>query len=377
MTNIQNISEAAETAILKSDIILAFDDILNENEFKKALRQSEIINKLEENKKRISVMLNAGQRYIERGEIKIAYTIWENILSPLLLQNEKYQKVSLMVISNMEQTEDLAWRSKERDMLTATDEINAILNNKNEINMLFKNTTIQQYFSHHLHEMLRNVDTSQVQVDKSKKPTEFYYNNVSYELQNYIKSKKSRQKRYITFFNSNIAILTLRQLMYGKSDTWYGNVADAFIQHIAHMHSQIFAESINNDFSNIGGRSVFNEEGSNILQLLADSRNNVPWYTGGDLILKLQHGVILNIQLKTTHKLINFSSNKEEIVGNISYKRIKELFNRLQVIFNGGSIETEIDNLSEILFKELKTSAWIEKVDKQVKNGVSKLMKKN
>ena len=337
------------------------------------MNENSIIKELEENSKEIVNYLSIVQSFIDAGEIEYAYKLWETVLSPLLLFNNKYQEVSLMVISGMEHTEDFAYTTRESDVLTPSGQIEAISKDKNEINMLFKNNSIQLYLSKHLHEMLNSVKTEQIFVDKSQDPTKAYYNNTEYILKEYIKSKKSRQRRYSQFFKTDKEFLTFKQLMYGESETWYGNVADAFVQHLAHMHSQIFLGNINNDFNYINNKSVFKEEGSYIMQLLADSRNNIPWYTGGDLILKLQHGVILNIQLKTTQNLIDFSSNKKQIVGDISANKLKEFLRKLELIFSKESIN--IEKLSNILFEELRTSAWIEGVNKQIKKGTSELIK--
>jgi hypothetical protein len=47
--------------------------------------------------------------------------------------------------------------------------------------------------------------------------------------------------------------------------------------------------------------TVFAEEKENIYKLLADSTNNIAWYTGGDVIIKY-NGQIYSIQIKTATK---------------------------------------------------------------------------
>ena len=171
-----------------------------------------------------------------------------------------------------------------------------------------------------------------------------------------------------------------------------GQAYDAFMNHVANHHREVYSYLSKNGTSGDGFsisqlKDVYSEEGGlqgNFPKLLSDSLNTVGWYTGGDIIIVDPETmtVIYNIQLKTTQdtrivkgiekfptkfeiavanlkKIINGSYDKKgnEITSPFSklspQEKAKRLFEELQTsISNYSEFDSAIDNTIENIYKD-------------------------
>ncbi len=112
---------------------------------------------------------------------------------------------------------------------------------------------------------------------------------------------------------------------FNDEDTYYsgqglGRAYDSFMQHLANREKDVFEYlrsrgtseiSQLDNLLNINRKTVFEEENGvgpngNFTRMLKSGTNNIPWFTGGDIVIidpKTMH-VVYNIQLKTTSKNI-------------------------------------------------------------------------
>lgn len=357
MNNNDLIQEAAY--ITKEDVVLAFDDVLDKDSFKKVIEENEIIQEWQVNRKAIKSSLTKALNAIGNNDVRKAYNIWETQLNWRLLHNKEYQQVSLLVLAGLNSSDlDIKYMSKEYDSLSKTG-ILSISQQNDAIGVLFKQALSSEWMQQHLDLMLYDIWSSQVQVSKSSRIHILFDNiNKSDSFYKYL-NKDTRQNTYKRLnLRRKPKLFTLKEFMYGDNPQWKGQAADAFLQHLAHMHVGLFADSSGlQNITNIENQpSVFEEEQSNIFELLLQSKNNIPWYTGGDLILKLGSGQILNIQLKTQGT--NLSRQKQALNSSITTDKLAKLLIQIYDYFK--DIEANKNELIELLFNELKTSAWIE-----------------
>lgn len=346
------------TAVIKEDCVLAFDDVLDKDSFKRAIEENEIIQEWQVNCKAIKSSLTRALNAIGNNNVRKAYHIWETQLNWRLLHNKQYQQVSLLVLGGLNSSNlDIKYMSKEYNSLTKTGILN-ISQQNDAIGVLFKQSLSSEWMQQHLDLMLYDIWNSQVKVSKSSKIQILFYTDKSDSFYRYL-DKDTRQNTYKRLnLGREPKFFTLKEFMYGDNPQWQGQAADAFLQHLAHMHVGLFADSsgLQNIINIENQPSVFDEEQSNIFELLLQSRNNTPWYTGGDLILKLGSGQILNIQLKTQGA--NLSRQKQALNSSITTDKLAKLLIQIYDYFK--DIEANKNELIELLFNELKTSAWIE-----------------
>lgn len=349
-------------AVIKEECIFAFDDILDKDGFRQAIEDNQIIQSWEKNCEEIKQLLKKILSEIAANNIAAAYHTWEIELNQMLLGNNTYQQISLLVLGGLNSsTLDMRYTSKEYDTLTKTGILTSGRNSeKDAIGALFQKSISSEWMQRHLDLMLWDIWSSEVQVSKTSKELVILFYNINKvdAFYRYI-TKDARQDTYKRLrLNKTLRSFTLKEFIYGDNPQWKGQAADAFLQHLAHMHTGIFIGS--SGFQNITNiedqPSVFREEQSNIFELLLQSKNNTSWYTGGDLILKLGSGQILNIQLKTQGR--NLSKQKQQLNSRITTNQLKVFLGKLQLYFD--NIQANKDKLIELLFNELKTSAWIE-----------------
>lgn len=170
-----------------------------------------------------------------------------------------------------------------------------------------------------------------------------------------IQKDKEHEKRNarLDYAIKNKNFHNMKFIYYGDNPNWYGNMADAFVNHLAHLHIQIFAGDA---FESNFGTSVFNEEKKNIYKLIADSTNNTAWYTGGDIIIKYQ-GQLFNIQLKTVQGNLN---NIDKIGKTIATHDLSKQLLILKQNINNTNV------LIEKMFNFFKTTGWIEPVNQAI-----------
>lgn len=317
------------TMVLKEGII-ANNDILNFEEFKQFMFPRINENLLNS----FYARLNQIEGSIKKEKYKEAYQRWEN-LEKAILFNKDYA-VSLLFIGNIDSPEGeytFQYASKEYDVLSDRGKLTRI---KQLSEQLFKQS-IEEQLSFHLNEFLNDVEFTN---------TRYKFIKQVFSLDDSEMKSRAANARWHT------KNWTYKNILYGDNPMWRGNVADAFVNHLAHLHVQTFASQIDNDEKNIFATSVFKEEKDNIWKLLYDSKNNTPWFTGGDIVFKYQ-GQIYNIQLKTG---IANQKRRNRIGGRLA---VKDLLNLITLLKNEIK-QQNINNLIQILYDELKTSGYVE-----------------
>ena len=152
-----------------------------------------------------------------------------------------------------------------------------------------------------------------------------------------------------------------RRPFYGDSNGQYysgrglGQVYDAFMNHIANYQTALYkalskgtVEGISTNLLQVH-KTVVEEEGgvnkaSNFPRLLHESKNNISWYSGGDIIIvdKNSMAVAYNIQLKSTGK------NIQSIFG----VRVAQLRAFIEKLYATNTPEQK----AEILYQNLLTT---------------------
>ena len=338
-------------ALVLKEGILANNDILSETEFKDFIDPI-LDERLLHN---LNLRLNSILKFIKRGQIKEAYKEWES-LQRNILQNKDYA-VSLLFIENINsENKDYQFKhaTKEYDILNDRGKLTHISN-------LMKVTyqeSIQEQINEHLSEFITDIST------KTISDIEL--------IRDIFKSKYHDIKHNASEARWNTHNWTYKNIIYGNNPVWQGNAADAFMNHMAHLHVQILAGSIPAEQQNLFAQSVWNEEKDNIFKLLADSLNHVSWITGGDIIIKYQ-GQLFNIQLKTGQILKNSSKQRRRIGGKLKTTELTNLI----IALKNDIILKDKPALIHRLYTELKTSGWVEETDKDTVDIITNLITTN
>lgn len=338
-------------ALILKEGILANNDILSETEFKNFIDPI-LDERLLHN---LNLRLNSILKFIKRGQIKEAYKEWES-LQRNILQNKDYA-VSLLFIENINS------ENKDYQFKYATKEYD-ILNNRGKlthISNLMKaayQESIQEQINEHLSEFITDIST------KTISDIEL--------IRDIFKSKYHDIKHNASEARWNTHDWTYKNIVYGNNPVWQGNAADAFMNHMAHLHVQILAGNIPAEQQNLFAQSVWNEEKDNIFKLLADSLNHVSWITGGDIVIKYQ-GQLFNIQLKTGQILKNSSKQRRRIGGKLKTIELTNLI----IALKNDIILKDKPALIHRLYIELKTSGWVEETNKDTVDIITNLITTN
>lgn len=338
-------------ALILKEGILANNDILSETEFKNFIDPI-LDERLLHN---LNLRLNSILKFIKRGQIKEAYKEWES-LQRNILQNKDYA-VSLLFIENINS------ENKDYQFKYATKEYD-ILNNRGKlthISNLMKaayQESIQEQINEHLSEFITDIST------KTISDIEL--------IRDIFKSKYHDIKHNASEARWNTHDWTYKNIVYGNNPVWQGNAADAFMNHMAHLHVQILAGNIPAEQQNLFAQSVWNEEKDNIFKLLADSLNHVSWITGGDIVIKYQ-GQLFNIQLKTGQILKNSSKQRRRIGGKLKTIELTNLI----IALKNDIILKDKPALIHRLYTELKTSGWVEETNKDTVDIITNLITTN
>ena len=346
----KNLKVSQSQMVLKEGVV-AHNDILDYDEFKDFIKKrlnEEIISSF-------SVRLNQIQGYIKKQDYKEAYKRWES-LEREIFQNDNYA-VSLLFIDNINigsTNYQFKYTSKEYDVLGKRGKLSRLAQLKPLNDELFKESLAEQV-GQHLEQFLNQVASSFLPMSQALRV--FNENNSG------MKERASNARWHTKDW-------TYRNIFYGDNPSWQGNAADAFMNHMAHMHVQILARGIENDSDkNLFAASVFQEEGDAIYDLLLASKNSTAWYTGGDIIFKYG-GQLYNIQLKTG--LVDTSNKKQKrsrIGGKLATKNLLALIESLKVEIKNQ----DIDKIIDLLYNELKTSGYVEKTNEAISKEVDKL----
>ena len=303
-----------------------------------------------DNVKILDNIIDRALKNIHSNNIRAAYKNIEEFETQLL----KNPPTSIMLITNLNSESGnykWAWNKDEKNVIRKSGKISFAKTIKNSL----LEEELTNILSEHLLGLIRMIDTTELSNEE--------INNL-FKLYDYQKKDTKRIMGLRTRGDRN-----LKHIIYGDNPQYRGQIADAFLNHIGNMHKALFAGKIDKMTPIL--QSVMEEEGSNFYQLLIDSTNNTPWYTGGDLILLGENSeVIANIQLKT---IINEKSN---VIGKISSSTLETNLLGLKELIQAENI-LDADLFANKMYKMFATSGIIEEVNNKIIDGAVKNVKKS
>ena len=325
--------------VLKQGVI-ANNDILNYAEFSSFMKErltSEVLNK-------ILVRFNMIAAHIRANRIKSAYLMWENFQKDILL-NPNYH-VSLLFIENINAQEaghySFQYATREADVLSNRGKLTRLT----QLNKKMFNEYLEEIISSHLYEFLN-------QIENTVMPWKF--------IQKTFTDGDDEIKRNAAYVRWKTWQWTYKQVLYGENPVWQGNAADAFMNHLAKNHAQLFSSGSTNDEKNMFATSVFNEEKNNIYDLLYASKNNTSWLTGGDIVIKYQNQII-NIQLKTGQTRQEGQRRRGRIGGKLATAELLTFIEEVKQ----DLLTANLDNIINRFYQELQTSGWVEQTNQAI-----------
>ena len=327
--------------MVEKEGVLANNDILNKEEYSAFVKQhfnEDVINKASSYFSKILGALGGKN-------VKEAYRLWEEFQGNVLKMGENFA-TSLLMISEIKNALTFSYESKEYDLLTTKGYFTAA---KETFENMLKLKTEDQ-IQNHLQKFFTDV--------QEKEATE---KTISLFIQQHQDNKSFADNVFNVYkrFKDNPSY---KNVLYGNSEVWRGNVADAFINHLAHRHANLLKITLVGHKSQEEiSYSVFEEEKNNIDRLLVASTNNIPYYTGGDVIFKYG-GQIFSIQVKSTKNLAN----------EFKYQLAVSDFEKLIRQFD-ADLTSNIEKFINTSYDALKTSGFIEKsVKETVRVGIDK-----
>lgn len=327
-------------ALFQKEGIVAFNEILNEQEFNTVMMQLIDAEWLNIFKLRLLDILND----IEANSIKSAYQKWE-ALQGEMLGNPNFA-TSLLFVSNLQGMDvpgslQYSYVSQEYNILS---EKGMFLNVQQGFENIMQDT-IGEAVQSHLLGLKEDIETKEAP-----------YRVV--QLMNTLHDNKS--KAYARYRQDR----TYKNVLYGRSKSWLGNVTDAFMNHMAHLHMSM--EHLEENENGLGfTQSVFQEEKNNINKLLVDSTNKTAWFTGGDVIIKYNNQ-LYSIQVKSS---MLAQGRGGKITSRIRTKGLKIVINNLINSLNMGKL-----SVIQSLYNSLKTSGWVEHTNVNVNQIVDQLI---
>ena len=297
-------------------------------------------------------------KHKEGYDTKKIYDAWMRI-------NQNYfgnDEVQLIAVINMNNKEESMWTTsiKEGDMITEKSKTLSISANKlnqmqEKIGNILLCQDIESIMQDHYANLLKTLD----EYHMSKREARYLHILLGARKSNLIKEKRVEgEKEFFVKLNAeHFTNKTYNQTLFRKAQE--GKKLDAFMNHMANAHTQIYGlmsnsqisirsaenmlNSIKTSINKEGGfEKVFKNKPVSTQRWLYDSLNTTSWLTGGDVVVVNDEGkVIYNIQIKGS---IKNSANWE--------LSSKELLNFAQ------SIIREVDSpekLAEIMFEKLKT----------------------
>ena len=302
----------------------------------------------------IEKALDNTLKFIDAGQVKMAYSEWNKFQTELLMN----PTTSLLAILNFYSSQNQTWAFVD-------DEENAIANKSGALNIEkidqdLKREYNSQILTKHLSNMFNDV-SGRMEDD------EIHY------LYGLNKSEIYKQLNPIKYGDG---VYTYKTAVYGNVFGKYlnGKIADAYLNHIGATHWEYL-----NNFSQRGvlpdgdhllNSSVKQEERAihnlNFIRLLMASTNRTAWYTGGDLIVTNSAGqVVANIQLKT-------SSGTGAWIGNIRTATLKN-----QILLIKTTLLNDHQTTAQNFYEMLKTSSVGESLGDAVIKEAYTLAEKN
>ena len=313
------------------------------------------------NRQQIIQQLDIVLQNIELGNIKSAYKNWDIFQTQIL----KNPTTSLLAILNFYgNKKDQSWTFVNNELDSIKDETGKI--SLTSISDDLKKEYLSLILTRHLSKLFKEIESPM-----EKDEINFLWGLEKKELQQLLENgikdlNKGKQSKQYTY----------KPIIYGKSfgRFYNGKVADAFLNHLGGHHwtslNSFFQTGNDTNLSNLNTHGVKMEERAinslNFVKLLMASNNRVPWYSGGDLIVVNESGKVLaNIQLKT-------SSKEGEWVGNIRINALKK-----ELIIIKQSFTENVQNIAELFFEMLKTSAQIASLGDIIIDDVLDLVREN
>lgn len=331
--------------------IIACDDVLNEEEFKNFIRplimQDAYI-------KQFQFYLMSVIRFIEMEDFQNAYKFWELFEKDCLFNN---QGISLMIIDNIQSDSSIHNFYFESSEFSTLDN-KGVRSNLTNIKQQLIFQRAYKAVSNHFNSFLLNLNEPH-----------WFPEDIFQELKANWKSRRRIERKqtgkHTAAYSRYVRLIrhdtpkTLWYVYYGENPAAFGWAADAFTNHLAHFHAELF----NNATSNFK-QTVLQEEKENIYRLLANSVNNIGWYTGGDIVLRLKNKM-MSIQLKTTN---NSLFDLKSIGNQLSTAQLK---NQLKILLE---LITDPEELIKKMYSFFKTSGWVEENNKIFNQDTQKLV---
>lgn len=226
-------------------------------------------------------------------------------------------------------------------------------------------TNVEQIMSHHFEQMKKSMKNTQLN------------KNEAYNFHKYlVVSKKS--KYYKALQEAHMTGYNLYQIFYQRQVTAEGLMQDAFVNHLGKKHLDVLkilsqeklTNQIPEQISINKKTSVFSEEKKwPFIQLLINSLNPIPYWTGGDAIVtNNMRQVLFNIQVKS-----GIGTNAS---WDIATQKLIEFLNTLNDILNKQS-----DDIANFLYKNLKTdisnSPDTTRIDQDIEDKILENIRKN
>lgn len=286
-------------------------------------------------------IIDRALKNIHSKNIRAAYKNIEEFETEIF----KNPSVSIMLITNLNSDKGQykqAQNKNEKNVIRKSGKISYSQTIKN--NLL--NEEITSILSEHLLNLIKMIDTTELSDEQ--------INNL-FKLYKFQNKENKRIMGSQAYYSRN-----LKEIIYGDNPQYKGQIADAFLNHLGNMHKELFSGRIENMTPFL--QTVMEEEGANFYQLLIDSTNNTPQYTGGDLILLNSNGeVIANIQLKT---IIN---EKSSTIGKITSKTLEANLLKLKELIQSDNI-LDADIFADKLYNMFATSGIIDNVNDEIIN---------
>lgn len=216
---------------------------------------------------------------------------------------------------------------------------------KDELQSIAKASRVEEFLQEHVSDFIKKLNTP---ISKEEARNLHSYHTKFLKMEYMEKGKHLSGKMwYQPFYRDKPS-----QFYGGQS---MGQVYDAFMNHIANFKPFLYDALSKQNVAHIPTTNlsvrddIFTEEGGvkksgNFPRLLHESKNNISWYSGGDIIIVSEKSmaVVYNIQLKSTGK------NVQSVFG-VRVAQLKEFILALQLVL-GNPVR-----MAEVLYKHLLT----------------------
>lgn len=281
------------------------------------------------------------------------YTQWD------IIQKKYFAPITIMGVS-LPSADILAGGGEEKYEFSAISPEIGVLGGNNLIFnkiMQFKQLDeVQNILNLHYNGLVNSINSNTMNKEEAKKLHIYLYYQMAkqkiYATQYKSKNSTKSYKRSIQRYKEDYTGQPYSKI-YGaiKGAQLSGKQLDAFFNHMGGHHPDIFDASGQMSVSVVSkafslNKTVYAEEGAHFMDLLLESLNTTPWYTGGDIVVIDETGaVIYNIQLK--------SSTNRNARFNIATKQLKKQILTITQAFQSQNII----QAAEAIYEALKTNS--------------------